>query len=279
MSSPPEIFDRTALTARRQRAQTAPVLFLHEEAASQCSERLLEVNRTFTTAAIVGAMLDVWADILVSERVFETADCRPDDDRIDLAAEAHDLIVHALALHAANDPVGQLIQMRHALKPDGLMLCCLFGGQSLNELRSCLAEAEIEVSGGLSPRVSPMGDIRDLGALLQRAGFALPVADTITLTITYADLRTLVSDLRGMAETNILTARSRQPTPKAVFDRTEALYRDKFSDADGRLIATVELVFLTGWKPGPGQQQPLKPGSAAMRLADALKTGRDVASG
>lgn len=273
MTRPPEIFDQSALQMRRARAAFRPVDFLHEEAAGHCLERLLEVNRTFTKPAIIGPKSSFWRELLKLDG--ESTVCRPDRERIDLEPDTHDLAIHALSLHNNNDPVGQLIQMRHALRTDGLMLCCLFGGRSLHELRSCLAEAEIAVSGGLSPRVSPMGELRDLGGLLQRAGFALPVADVVSLKVTYANLSTLMADLRGMAETNILQARVRHTTSRKLFERAEAIYREQFSDADGRLVATVELVFLTGWKPGAGQQQPLKPGSATMRLVDALDEQRD----
>lgn len=273
MSDPRQaLFDRAALMQRRARAARAPVDFLQAEAADQVSERLLEVNRRFTAPAIVGPRADIWRDALVAQGVVADACLVPDDDVLPLEPAAHDLVIHALCLHAANDPVGQLVQMRHALRPDGLMIAALFGGRSLHELRAALAEAEAETTGGLSPRVAPMGEIRDLGGLLQRAGFALPVADSATLTITYPDLSALARDLRGMGETNALAARLKRPTRRAVFERATEVYASGFPAADGagRIRATAEFVFLTGWKPSADQPQPLRPGSATHRLADAL---------
>ncbi|MEM9812122.1 MAG: SAM-dependent methyltransferase [Pseudomonadota bacterium] len=267
MPAPPVIFDPAARQRAQRRADTQPVTFLDEAAQVEIEERLAEVNRAFQSPVVIGPRAAAWA-----ARVLPGAETRPDLDALELEVGGHDLALHALALHAANDPVGQLIQMRRALRPDGLMLACLPAGRTLHELRSALAEAEAETRGGLSPRVAPMGEIRDLGALLQRAGFALPVADSVTLPVTYPDLRALFLDLRGMGETNILAARDRRIPPRRLFARAEALYRQAFGLPDGRLPATVELVFLTGWAPAETQPQPLRPGSAAMRLADALGT-------
>lgn len=195
-----------------------------------------------------------------------------DDDTLSLSEKSHDLVIHALALHWASDPVGQLVQCRHALQPDGLFLGFMFGGQTLHELRTCLAEAEAEVTGGLSPRVLPMGEIRDLGALLQRAGFALPVADSFTKTVRYRDAFHLMHDLRSMGESNALTARLRRTTSRAVFLRTAEIYQAQFADAEGRIPATFEIICLTGWSPHESQQKPLRPGSAVQSLAEALKS-------
>ena len=237
-------------------------LFLHEEVADEVQERLREVNRAFTAPAFVGGFPTFAPPGAVVV---------PDDEVLALQPGAHDLVVHALALHWANDPVGQLVQCRRALKADGLFLGFLFGGQTLAELRACLAQAEAEVTGGLSPRVLPMGEIRDLGALLQRAGFALPVADSFTKTVTYGDFGALLHDLRGMGEGNALAARLRYPTRRAVFARAADLYAAHHAEG-GRLRATFEIICLTGWVPDDSQQKPLRPGSAAQRLADALGT-------
>jgi len=193
-----------------------------------------------------------------------------DDEVLALHEGAHDLVVHAMALHWANDPVGQLVQCRRALQPDGLFLGLLPGGQTLHELRAALAEAEAEVTGGLSPRVLPMGEIRDLGALLQRAGFALPVADSFTKTVLYRDALHLMADLRAMGEANALAARLRHPTRRAVLLRAAGIYAERFGRPDGRIPATFEIICLTGWAPHDSQQKPLRPGSAAARLAEAL---------
>ena len=191
---------------------------------------------------------------------------------LDLEEAAHDLVVHALALHWADDPVGQLIQARRALKPDGLFLGVCFGGQTLQELRRVLAETESRNRSGLSPRIAPMGEIRDLGALLQRAGLALPVADSLTVPVAYAGIRGLIRDLRAMGETNALAARDRRPLSRADLALAETIYAEHFTALDGRIAATFEFVFLTGWAPAPDQPQPLRPGSASHRLADALGT-------
>lgn len=222
------------------------------------------VNRTFTDPVIVTDYPDVWAGLQSGASVIEGAETLP------LALAAHDLVIHAMGLHWANDPVGQLIQSRRALAPDGLFIGVLFGGQTLQELRSCLAEAEIQVMGGLSPRVAPMAEVRDLGALLQRADFALPVADTLTQRVEYADIWHLMRDLRAMGEGNALAGRLRQPTPRAVFERAQDIYQSNFGTGSGRITATFELIFLTGWAPADNQPKPLRPGSAQQRLADAL---------
>ena len=252
--------DRAMLTRHRARAIRANKgLFLHELARDELQERLKEVNRTFTQPVAIAPYNALWPDVPTIQ----------DDETLGLDATAHDLVIHALALHWADDPVGQLIQARRALKPDGLFLGVLFGGQTLHELRTCLTEAESRVLGGLSPRILPMGEIRDLGALLQRAGFALPVADSQTITATYATPRALLHDLRQMGETNTLASRG-VPLRRDVLETAEELYRTQFGTPDGRVPATFELIFLSGWAPADSQPKPLRPGSAAARLADAL---------
>jgi len=175
-------------------------------------------------------------------------------------------------LHWADDPVGQLVQCRRALRPDGLFIGALLGGQTLNELRSALAEAEVAATGGLSPRVLPMGEIRDLGALLGRAGFALPVADASTTTVSYTDATALMHDLRAMGEANALADRNRSTPPRDMFSRLNRDYFANFAQADWRIPATFEAITLTGWAPSADQPQPLRPGSAQTRLAQALGT-------
>lgn len=262
---PPALTDRTALTRNRARALRAPAFFLREKIMAEVQERLLEVNRTFTAPAIVTPFPDLWAD------VFPTSQIVTDTPVLALEQGAHDLVIHDLCLHWADDPVGQMVQARHALKPDGLFIATLYGGQTLQELRRSLAEAETQVTGGLSPRVAPMAEIRDAGALLQRAGLALPVADGADYTVTYPDALALMRDLRAMGEGNALAQRLRQPTRRSVIAAATALYAQHFSDPDGRIRATFEIVTLTGWAPAPSQPQPLRPGSAKARLADALR--------
>jgi len=264
MQTPPTLTDRTALARNRARAARHPALFLQEDAADEIQERLTEVNRRFTKPAVVTPFADLWRARMPNATIIA------DDDRLDLEPAAHDLVIHALCLHWANDPVGQLVQCRRALRPDGLFLGVLFGGQTLAELRACLAEAEAAVTGGLSPRVLPMAEIRDLGGLLQRAGFALPVADSATRTVTYPDTGRLMADLRAMGEANALAGRLRRPTGRGVFAQTAARYAAGFPAPGGRIRATFEMIFLTGWAPADSQPKPLRPGSAARRLADAL---------
>lgn len=260
----PVLTDTNALTRNRVRALSAPALFLHEDLRDEIKERLTEVNKAFTSVAIVTGFPDFW------QIAFPNADIVPDGEILALDSGRYDLVIHAMSLHWANDPVGQLIQCKRALQPDGLFLAALLGGQTLHELRACLAEAETEVTGGLSPRVLPMAEIRDLGGLLQRAGFALPVADGFTRKVHYRDIGHLMHDLRAMGETNALAARLRKPTRRAVFTRAAERYSQSYSVDQGRVSATFEMIFLTGWAPHDSQQKPLRPGSATQRLADAL---------
>ncbi len=264
MQTQPLLTDRLALDRNRSRALRAPALFLHEEAVIEVQERLIEVNRRFTSPAIVTPFADMWREVIPNARMVA------DTDVLDLAVGAHDLVIHALALHWANDPVGQLVQCRRALKPDGLFLGLLFGGQTLSQLRTSLAEAEVSLTGGLSPRVLPMGEIRDLGGLLQRAGFALPVADSVTRTVRYRDAFHLMADLRAMGEGNALQHRKRLPAHRTLFALAAQNYLTAFGDVDGLVPATFDMICLTGWAPDESQQKPLRPGSATHRLADLL---------
>ena len=263
MQTPPILTDRPALARNRARALRAPAFFLQDEVVAETQDRLAEVNRTFTSPVVVTPFPQLWSGFA------PTVD---DEETLKLTVQGYDLVVHALCIHWSNDPVGQLVQSRRALRPDGLFLGFLFGGQTLHELRACLAEAEAEVTGGLSPRVLPMAEIRDLGGLLQRAGFNMPVADSFTKTVTYPDTLALMRDLRAMGEANALAARLRHPTRRAVLTRTAELYHQHHALPDGRIKATFEIICLTGWAPHESQQKPLRPGSAAQRLADALKT-------
>ena len=266
MPHPPDLTDRKALLRNRARAaaRAQPALFLHQEAALEIQERLTDVNRRFTAPAIVTGWPQFWRDRIPGAEVVADA------ETLGLRAGAHDLVIHAMALHWANDPVGQLIQARRALKQGGLFRAGLFGRRTLHELRGSLAEAEAALTGGLSPRVAPMGEIRALGALLQRAGFALPVADNVTRTVSYAGILHLMRDLRAMGEANALSGRSRRPTPRALIEDAARRYAQAHAGPDGRIPATFEIICLTGWAPDASQPQPLRPGSATARLADVL---------
>lgn len=266
MQNPLALFDTKLLNVRRARAKSYPhpAWFLHKHAATCVQEKLKDINRTFKTPGFVGWTAEIWQEILGFSCAISL-----DADHLTFEEGAHDLVIHGLALHWMNDPVGQLIQMRRALKPDGLMLAVLFGGQTLHELRTALAEAEMRVENGLSPRVAPMGDIRDLGGLLQRAGFALPVADSMTVTVEYDSPLHLMQDLRKMGETNVLKDRRktlRRDTLAAAVD----VYTTQNQTAAGRIPATFEMIFLTGWAPADTQPKPLNPGSATHSLAEVL---------
>ncbi|EIE50098.1 methyltransferase domain-containing protein [Salipiger aestuarii] len=265
MTEASPLIDRIALARHRTRAAGAPALFLHESARDEVHDRLGVVNKTFINPAVVTPFPQLWTGLLPGLTIV------PDDDVLALDPGAHDLVIHAMALHWANDPVGQLVQCRRALKPDGLCLATCLGGQTLAELRAALGQAEIEVTGGLSPRILPMGEIRDLGGLIQRAGLALPVADSFTLTASYESALHLMRDLRAMGETNALTDRLKRPTRRGVMLRAAQIYGESYGDG-ARIPASYEIVTLTGWAPDDGQQKPLRPGSAAQRLADALDT-------
>lgn len=266
MTKAPLLTDNAALLRNRRRSARAPVIFLEEHAQEEIKDRLSMVNKTFQAPAVISHRPDFWRS------AFGDAHVVADEEVLDLDEAAHDLVIHAMCLHWSNDPVGQLIQARRALEPDGLFLAALFGGGTLAELRACLAQAEADLRGGLSARVAPMGEIRDLGALLQRAGFAMPVADGHSLTVSYESPMHLMHDLRAMGEASALSARPRHFTPRGLFQGAAKLYQQTHGDDAGRIPATFELIFLTGWSPADNQPRPLRPGSATARLADALGT-------
>ncbi len=295
MSDERLIFDRRLLRARRAR-------FAHEIAARQSllgrvageiSERIALMLRPFPRALDLGAyhgllgktvsQLPSVGGMIYAESVFECAVSCPapslvcDEDMLPFKEESLNLIVSGLALHRVNDLPGALLQIRCALGPDGLFMAAVLGAGALLELRNVLLEAESEMTGGASPHVAPFGDVREYGALLMRAGFALPVADAETLTMPYANLRELMREIRALGGGNVLLSRSRRPLSRKVLERAESLYRERHSLPDGRVSASFEIVYLSGWAPDPSQQKPLKPGSAARRLADALGTKEEKA--
>lgn len=283
MSSGSNIFDRRLLRVRQRRArQLKPATFLLDRVAADLGERLSAVLRRFDVAVDLGTPSDAVRRVLAAnENVGTVIAAGLDGDGLRVAADEEalpfaegslDLVVSALALQFVNDLPGALIQIRRALKADGLLLAALIGGDSLSELRAAFAAAESEVEGGISPRVAPFADIRELGALLQRAGFALPVVDSERLIVRYDSALALMRDLRCMGATNILHERLRTPLKRSTLERVMAIYADRFADPDGRVRTTFEIIWLSGWAPHASQQKPLKPGSAAQRLADALGT-------
>jgi SAM-dependent methyltransferase len=286
----PEIFDRRQI--RRNLELAAPTLhradFLVRHAAEELAARIGAIKRDFRLAADAGSYCGTMARLL-KERTAElavlslglalplTLACpKPRtvaaEEALPLKEGAFDLITSVLSLQLINDLPGALIQIRRALRPDGLFLAALLGGDSLIELRQAFMMAEAETAGGVTPRVFPTADVRDMGGLLQRAGFALPVADAEPLTVTYSDPLALMRELKAMGAANPLAARSKKPLRRDTLARAVQFYRDHFSDPDGRVRATFEILYLCGWAPHESQQKPLKPGSAAARLADALGT-------
>jgi SAM-dependent methyltransferase len=290
----PLVFDpRAVLLHRLRAARQGEAEFLFQEVAERLAERLHDIRRRFPLAVEIGARGPALAGILGGaggiERLVPLADdpaLLPADppgavasaEFLPLRAGSVDAALSCLALHWVDDLPGTLLQLRHALKPDGLFLAALFGGETLRELRQVLLEAEIAEEGGAGPRVSPFADLRDMAGLLQRAGFAMPVADLDTITVTYPDALGLMRDLRAMGETNAVRERRRGFTRRATLLRAAALYRERFALPDGRVPATFQVIFLAGWAPHESQPKPLRPGSARARLADALGTAEHPAN-
>ncbi|MFO0998401.1 MAG: methyltransferase domain-containing protein [Alphaproteobacteria bacterium] len=296
MPSDIAIFDRRLVRLHRSRA--ARHLDRHDFLIAEAGERLLErlddVERRFPLALDLGChggelgrlrgqrggierLVQVDAALAMARRAGTEA-VVAEEDVLPFADASFDLVMSGLSLHWVNDLPGALLQIRRTLKPDGLFLAALLGGETLKELRAVLLEAELAEEGGASPRISPFADARELGGLLQRAGFALPVVDVDTIRVTFADAFALMHDLRGMGEANALRARRPNPTRRSTFMRAAHIYRERFAEPDGRIAATFQIVFLTAWAPHESQQKPLAPGSARMRLSDALGA-TEVATG
>ena len=289
MTESPIIFDRLLQRRRRSRAAAAPANFLLDHVAGELADRLSVVLRRFDLGIDLGTPGDavrtalrrlgavgmiVGADVIARDKPFVVAD----EEALPFRDASVDLVVSGLALHSANDLPGVLSQIRRALMPDGLFLAALLGGETLIELRQAFAEAESEIEGGASPRVAPFADLRQLGALLQRAGFALPVTDVERVTVRYSLAFDLMHELRRMGAANTLVARRRVPLRRTTVMQMADVYARSFADADGRIRATFDIMWLSGWTPHPNQQQPLKPGSAKARLADALGA-REISAG
>jgi NADH dehydrogenase [ubiquinone] 1 alpha subcomplex assembly factor 5 len=288
-AEPMTMFDRRACRMHRERAaRRGGVEFLRTATADRLVDRLGDIVRQFRVVLDLGAYDRALSRTLElrpgTEQVVAAVSCLPlpgeprdrrvvaDLDLVPFRDDSFDLAVSALALHWVADLPGTLVQLRRALKPDGLFLGAMLGGDTLGELRSVLLEAELIEEGGASPRVSPMANLADVAALLQRAGFAMPVADADTIVVTYSDISALMHDLRGMGETNALSARRRTPLRRSTLARAAALYVERYGLHDGRIPATFEILWLAGWAPSASQPRPLRPGSAAHRLSDALGT-------
>lgn len=281
------VFDRALVRRRRDRAvsEFTDHSFLFDEIAERLADRLEDLRRPFPLALDVGchdgAMGRALAGRKGIERLF-ACDLSPgfaraarglaaDEEFLPFAPASFDLAVSNLSLHWVNDLPGALMQIRQSLKPDGFFCASMLGGETLFELRRCLYEAEMEMAGGVSPRVSPFAEIKDAGGLLQRAGFALPVVDSDTLTVTYSDAFALMRELRGMGETNAVLARRKVPATRALLFDAARRYAELYAEPDGRIPVTFQVLYLAGWAPHESQQQPLKPGSGAIPLGKALK--------
>lgn len=288
---PIAVFDRRLVARHRDRAAArfAEHDFLFGHVAEGLVDRLHDVRRDFPVVLDLGCRAGLLARRLAGEKGISTlvgvelseglarqargsgvSVAVGDEELLPIAEESCDLVVSNLALHWVNDLPGALIQVNRTLKPDGLFLGAMLGGETLAELRQAVFEAEADMLGGVSPRVGPQADLRDLAGLLQRAGFALPVVDTDTVTVTYADVFRLIADLRGMAETATHRERRREVPPRLFWAEVARRYHERFAEPDGRIPASFQIIWLTGWAPHESQQKPLRPGSARNRLADAL---------
>lgn len=285
MAETPVIFDRSLIRRRLRRARAQGCAdFLLRAVVEELGERLFAVQRDFPEALDLGSPLPILAEAIArpGRRVSRIApDAAPgdapdlrigDEESLPVEPESFDLVVSALTLQWVNDLPGALVQIRRALRPDGLLLACMVGGGSLAELRDCFTAAESELEGGASPRVAPFVEVRALGNLLQRAGFALPVADSEQIVVRYDSMFGLMADLRAMGATSALADRPRKPLRRATLMRAAQIYAERFSDPDGRVRATFDIVWLSGWAPHESQQKPLKPGSAQVSLAEVLKS-------
>ncbi|WP_297730590.1 methyltransferase domain-containing protein [uncultured Maricaulis sp.] len=288
--APPALFDRTLLRQRRKRSagSVSDYNFLAQRAFEDIGDRVAGITRNFDRGALLGGgpgLMSAPAGALVRGKVswLCRADLAPsiaaqltgpaltlDEEALPFASESLDIVLAPWGLHWTNDLPGALVQINHALKPDGFFACALPGGSTLTELRQCLMAAESELTGGVAARVSPLAGTFDLAALLQRAGFAMPVADVDRVTVRYDHIFALMADLRGMGETSILADRPRTPATRTLFARAGQIYAERFADPDGRIRASFEIIHAAGWTPHPDQPKPKRPGSATHRLADAL---------
>ncbi len=272
------VFDRKKTQANRRRAayNFDKHDFLFDWARRQLAGRLDDIKREFPLGLEIGSRGSLKANKpqkihkLITIDNFGTPDIIAEEEFLPLASHSIDLVLSTLNLHSVNDLPGALVQIRRALKPDGLFLAAMLGGETLHELRHCMAQAETNIKGGISPRVAPFADKPQMGDLLSRAGFSLPVVDSEIVTVAYENVFKLFADLRGMGEGNALTARYKSNPGKKFFMETARLYHENFSEPDGRIKASFEVIFLIGWAPHESQQKPLRPGSATSRLADAL---------
>lgn len=270
----PILFDRALLRARMDRARrSGPATFLLDRVAEDMADRLQAVTRGFSDVADIWSPGELLRKPLTDRFQSITRIALSESETLPFEPESLDLAISALALQFVNDLPGVLSQIRRALRPDGLLLAAMIGGDTLTELRQSFAAAEAECEGGVSPRVAPLADLRDVGALLQRAGLALPVTDVDRVVVRYDSAFALMADLRRMGATNILVERRRTPTRRATMLRMAQVYAERFADPDGRIRATFDIIWLSGWAPHESQPKPLRPGSAKASLEAAVKRG------
>jgi SAM-dependent methyltransferase len=270
--SAPILFDRALLQRRQDRARKlGPATFLLDRVTEDMADRLQAVMRKFDEVADIWSPADALHEVLRARGRSVRVIAADGAEVLPLAPASLDLAVSALAFQFVNDLPGVLAQIRRALKPDGLLLAAMIGGDTLTELRQSFAAAEAECEGGVSPHVAPFADLRDAGGLLQRAGLALPVTDLDRVVVRYDSAFALMADLRRMGATNILAERRRTPSRRATMLRMAQIYAGRFADPDGRIRATFDIVWLSGWAPDESQPKPLKPGSATASLEEAVR--------
>jgi SAM-dependent methyltransferase len=270
MTTAPQVFNRTLYMARQTSASGEAVGLLDARIAEELQDRMSVINRNFETVLLIAPRPQVFTEALTHTGKIQTLDTQQSrsSDNLELQAETYNAVISLLDLHAVNDVPGYMAQVARALKPDGLAVFSFFAGETLRELREAWLEAEQQITGGVSPRVAPMIDLRETGGLLQRAGLALPVADVDRATLRYADAMSLMREIKALGFANCLCGRSQKFITPGMLFQAATHYS---SQADGRIAATIEIAWATAWKPHPSQQQPLKPGSAKARLSDALK--------
>lgn len=269
------VFNRKTVRQNRNRAfkNFENHNFLFEWCEKEITDRLSQIKREFPLSLSIGARgnnIKTTYTLDIAENF--SPDVQADEEFLPFTNNSFDLIVSNLGLHSTNDLPGTLIQIRNALKPDGLFIGTLFGGETLYELREVLQEVEMTNTGGARPHVSPVADLKQMGALMQRGNYALPVIDSEKITVTYDNLFALMTDLKNMGESNTLLSQHKGMTSKNFFETADKTYKKRFAESDGKIIATFEIIFLLGWAPHSSQQKPLQPGSAKTRLADALET-------
>ncbi len=276
MNGLPQVFDRALYLARNARASGEAVGLLDARVAEELGERLSVINRNFGSGLLIAQRPDLARGVMLAHGKCEKVDSvAPRIDDLGLKPASHNLVVSLLDLHAVNDVPGYMAQVAAALEPDGLAVFAFFAGDSLRQLREAWLIAEQEITGGASPRVAPMIDLRETGGLLQRAGLALPVADVDRLPLRYADALSLMREIKTLGLSNCLVGRAHHLTSRRMLLRAAEISTRDFAEADGRIPATLEIAWAMAWKPHPSQQKPLKPGSAKSRLAEALKVSEE----